>query len=151
MTNINNLVSLIDIFICQTDIIKLQKMPGIKLKTPHASYVSELNGAIQIRSPISLKKQNNEPIGIYLQGLPKPNRRMILKFHPQTNVSADYLLWTVDGAILHVTFPKSSAITCGQILGNLTLHAYSLFAFIKQSNVAKFKYHNSKLAKTNII
>jgi len=126
-------------------------MPEIKLKTPHASYVSELNGGIQIRSPISLTKQNKGTMGIYLQGLPKPNRRMILKFHPQTNVSADYLMWTIDGAILYVNFPEASAITCGRILGKLTLHEYSLFAFLKQSNVAKFKYCNSKITKTNII
>ena len=126
-------------------------MPDFKLKTPQSSYVSEINGEIQIRSPISLTKQNKGPIGIYLQGLQKPNRRMILKFHPQNNVLADYLMWTVDGAILYVNFPEPSAITCGRILGKLSLHEYSLFAFIKQSNVAKFKYRNSKLVKTNII
>jgi len=126
-------------------------MPELKLKTPHASYVSEVDGVIQIRSPISLDKQIKGYIGINLQGLPKPNRRMILKFHPQANVLADYLLWTVDGAILHFTFPQSSNITCGQILGKLTLHEYSLFALLKQSNVTKFKYCNYKLAKTNII
>jgi len=126
-------------------------MPEINLKTPHASYVFEVNGGIQIRSPISLNKQIKGHIGINLQGLPKPNRRMILKFHPQANVSADYLLWTVDGAILHFIFPESSTITCGQMLGKLTLHEYSLFAFLKQSNVAKFKYRNCKIAKTNII
>ena len=104
-------------------------MPDFKLKTPQSSYVSELNGEIQIRSPISLTKQNKGPIGIYLQGLQKPNRRMILKFHPQNNVLADYLMWTVDGAILYVNFPEPSAITCGRILGKLSLHEYSSFAF----------------------
>ena len=126
-------------------------MPELNLKTPHASYVSEVDGVIQIRSPISLDKQIKGHIGINLQGLPKPNRRMILKFHPQANVLADYLLWTADGAILHFTFPQLSTIACGQLLGKLTLHEYFLFAFLKQSSVAKFKYCNHKLAKTNII
>ena len=126
-------------------------MPKFELKHPHASYVTEADGVIQIRSPILWDKQMKGYIGINLQGLPKPNRRMTIKFHPQTNVLADYLLWTVDGAILHFIFPQSSTITCGQILGTLTLHEYSLFAFLKQSNVAKFKRCNYKIAKTNII
>ena len=126
-------------------------MPELKLKTPHASYVFEVDGGIQICSPISLKKQHKGPMEIYLQGLPKPDRRMILKFHPQTDALADYLMWTIDGAILCVNLPEDSNITCGQILGKLTLHEYCLFASLKQSNVAKFKYCNYKLAKTNII
>ena len=48
-------------------------MPELNLKTPHASYVSEVDGVIQIRSPISLDKQIKGHIGINLQGLPKPN------------------------------------------------------------------------------
>ena len=126
-------------------------MPNLQLKTPQSSYVSELNGEIQIRSPIQLTKPSKSSIGIYLQGLQKPNGRMILKFHPMSNVSADFLMWTVDGAILYIDFLKPTSITCGRILGKLTLHDYSLFAFLKQSNVAKFTCRNYKLAKTNII
>ena len=100
-------------------------MPEFKLKAPQASYLSELNDRIQIRSPISLTERNKGPIGIHLQELQRPNRRMILKFHPQTNVSANNLLWTLDGAILYVAFPEASTITCGRILGTLTLHEYS--------------------------
>jgi len=126
-------------------------MPKIELTHPHASYVTQADGVVQIRSPILWDKQMKGHIGINLQGLSKPNRRMTIKFHPHTNVLADYLLWTVDGAILHLIFPQASTITCGQILGTLTLHEYSLFAFLKQSNVAKFKRCNYKIAKTNII
>ena len=125
-------------------------MPEFKLKTPQASYLSELNNGIQIRSPISLTEQNKGPIGIHLQGLRRPNRRMILKFHPRTNVSADKLLWTLDGAILYVAFPEASTITCGRILGNLTLHEYSQFAFLKQSHITKFSHRHINIAKVNI-
>jgi len=100
-------------------------MPEIKLETPQASYLSELNDGIQIRSPISLTEQNKGPIGIHLQGLRRPNRRMILKFHRRINVSVDKLLWTLDGAMLYVAFPEESTITCGRILGKLTLHEHS--------------------------
>jgi len=105
-------------------------MPEFKWKTPKASYLSELNEGIQIRSPISLTEPNKGPIGIHLQGLQRPNRRMILKFHPRINVSINNLLWTLDGAILYSTFPETSTITCGRILGNLTLHKHSQFAFL---------------------
>jgi len=125
-------------------------MPEFKLKTPQTSYLSELNDGIQIRSPISLTEQNKGPIGIHLQGLQKPNRRMILKFYPRTNVSVEKLLWTLDGAILYVAFPEASTITCGQILGNLTLHEYSQSAFLKPSRVTKFSYRHINIAKLTI-
>jgi len=125
-------------------------MPEFKLKNPQASYLSKLNDGIQIRSPISLTEQNKGPIGIHLQGLRKPNRRMILKFYPRTNVSAEKLLWTLDGAILYVAFPETSTITCGRILGNLTLHEYSQFALLKPSHVTKFSYRLINIAKLNV-
>jgi len=125
-------------------------MPEFKLKIPQASYSSELHDGIQIRSPISLTEQNKGPIGIHLQGLRRPDRRMILKFHPRTNVSVDKLLWTLDGAILYVTFPEASTITCGRILEKLTLHEHSQFAFFKQSHVSTFSYRHINIAKLSI-
>ena len=125
-------------------------MPKLELTHLHASYVTDDDGVILIRSPITWDKQMKSHIGINLQGLLKPNERMTIKFHPHTNVLADYLRWTADGVILYLIFPQSATITCGQTLGTLTLHEYSLFAFLKQSNVAKFKRCNYKIAKTNI-
>jgi len=108
-------------------------MPELKLTNPQATYLSELNEGIQMRSPISLTERIKEPIGIHLQGLQRPNKQMILKFHPRTNVSIDKLLWTLDGAILYVSFPDETSITCGRILGNLTLHNYSQQALVTDS------------------
>jgi len=108
-------------------------MPALTLKTQHASYLSALSERIQIRSLISWTERNKGSIGIHLQGLQRPNRRMILKFHPRTNVSVDKLFWTLDGAILDVSFLDETSITCGQILGNLTLHDYSQQALLINS------------------
>jgi len=118
-------------------------MPEFKLKIPKASYLSELNDGILIRSPISLTEQTKGPIGIHLQGIQRPNRRMILKFHPRINVSVDKLLWTLDGAILYVNFPETSNITCGRILGKLTLHEHSQQTpLTNQMQTSRFSYTN---------
>jgi len=100
-------------------------MTELQLQHPKASYLHETNDGIQIRSPITLTQQIKGPIGIHLQGFQKPKTRMILKFHPQANVSAVKLLWTLDGAVLHLTVKQGQSLTSGQILGKLTSHTYS--------------------------
>jgi len=100
-------------------------MTELHIQHPKASYLHQTNDGIQIRSPITLTQQIKGTIGIHLQGFQKPKTRMILKFHPQADVSAVKLLWTLDGAILHLTVKRGQSLTSGQILGKLTSQAYS--------------------------
>jgi len=114
-------------------------MSEIKLKLPKASYLSESNEGLQIRSPISLMKQIKGPIGIHLQGFLEPKTRKILKFHPQANVSAEKLVWTLDGAILYIIITDGPPLTSGHTLGKLTLHEYSQTSLLKDyTNTTRF-------------